>query len=381
MASLKKIARDGMKGVGDPFFQPLPSDVVRFWQEGKYSGGLQRSVEYDRLGWALMLRGIYTYETEDDLGVRGPKQTHRGFGMFDLYDGELRCYGIRVWTGASWDPLKELQHPLLWRSDVCAIQTDPVDNKARLRCVYRLLCPYQGKKYRKLGKEMHNAFDVFKNLWDNRNRSRKNPQNVPGEAGWAVTYLTKYFERDWGPMRSLVGSQAKYVDGAVESTLNNRKCSGYAGDERRKCEEADKLLSEQFQRILRTPSVLEMKELQKTLHQFVGNKDLASLRNSELTTLSGLLPRQDGKNDCLAELLGNCQRKTERRVVRDRFRLHLAYLWKAIHRAVVAGFTLELCPYDAGQQVRFQGEYGAFGRPAVGGKITFTRLDATTFNR
>ncbi len=380
MSDVEKIIKKRMQQLGNQFFQPIPSDVVRFWQDGKYSGGLQRSVEYDRIGWALMLRGIYMYETKDHHGVAEPEPTHRGFGIFDLYDGELRCYGIRVWTGADWDPLQKIQHPLLWRSDVCAIQLDSVENQARLRCVYRLLCPIENFDREPKSGSYEESVKVFRDCWQGESMSPKDNSAIhAAETGTAVSYLTKCFERDWGAMRKRATDHANDVKEKVSTKLESDPC--LKSDDN--CKAIDDILVSHFRQIIKEPGKFEIDRYHNLVRDAIVSADdqieIGKLKELSKQVLPALrLKEESTEIDVLEYLLSDF---TDEALVASRFRRHLAALWKAIPATVVAGFTLDLRPYETGDTVSFDGEYGAFGRPAVGGKITFTRLDAESFNR
>ncbi len=170
----------------------LPSEVIDQWLEGKYTGGPSRTLAYDRLGWALMLRGMYEYEIRADNGNGKIVVTHRGYCILDLYGGELRCYGIRVYTGDRWDAYLHYQpHPCFWSSEVCHIKPHSTHEGARLTCLYYLLLPgdWQG---------VDHSLDEFHDVWSNKLQGVADPSNEirQREARAAANYFSNQYMTD-----------------------------------------------------------------------------------------------------------------------------------------------------------------------------------------
>jgi hypothetical protein len=183
-----------------PLTTLLPREVINLWLDGKYSTGPQRSVAYDRLGWSLMLRGLYRYEILAVDDSHFPPTTHRGYCIFDLYDGEMICYGIRVYTGPQWDSyLHHQPHPLFWYSDVCHIKPHKTHEGAKFTCQYRLLLPgrWEGAK---------DSLNPFRNLWGEAMTAP--PQLAASQRGpeaqAAAEYFAQAFSSDLARTRDFV---------------------------------------------------------------------------------------------------------------------------------------------------------------------------------
>jgi hypothetical protein len=120
--------------VPQQFFQPLPREVIRYWLEGNYTGGIAPSVAYDQLGWALMFRGFYRYQ----LSAPKAQNSHRGYCVIDLQNGEICCYGVRLFSASSqWKEIADYVHPFLWKSEAGTIRAGR--SSARLSCALRTL--------------------------------------------------------------------------------------------------------------------------------------------------------------------------------------------------------------------------------------------------
>jgi hypothetical protein len=78
-------------------FYRIPEEVIKAWERGDYFTGGVPSLAYERLGVALRLRGLYTYERETG-------QDYRGIAKIDLAGGlDLVMAGIRFWIGEQLD--------------------------------------------------------------------------------------------------------------------------------------------------------------------------------------------------------------------------------------------------------------------------------------
>lgn len=90
----------------------IPREVVESWLRGEYLIGDRESFGYEYIGWSLMLRGFYCYETKD----KSSRRTHWGYCFIDLKDRELEYAGVRLWTWPEWSDFRNLYHPIYWRS-------------------------------------------------------------------------------------------------------------------------------------------------------------------------------------------------------------------------------------------------------------------------
>ncbi len=192
-------------------FDPLPREVVELWLEGKYANGPQRTTDYARLGWALMLRGYYRYQIfgDDDLTTVDYSQLtplQRGYCIFDLVRGELKCWGIRVMTSREWRAVSLVPHPLLWKSTTCDVKTDASGDSAYLDCMYRMVVP----------RLIPLADDASQKRWDPFNRDsaplRQGITDREKEASTAVEYLRGFFDRDWKTHKESVRGPSKPPD-------------------------------------------------------------------------------------------------------------------------------------------------------------------------
>jgi hypothetical protein len=168
---------DSVKDRPRQFFQPLPREVIRYWLEGSYTGGIAPSIAYDQLGWALMLRGFYRYR----VSTTKVPVSHRGYCVIDLQNGEICCRGIRVYSDAAeWDGIANNIHPFLWKSEVSTIRAGR--SRARLSCAQRLLAT---KEWR--------ALPLTSNLL-----SSKDPTETTDEQKAAIDYIAATrFDQDW----------------------------------------------------------------------------------------------------------------------------------------------------------------------------------------
>lgn len=169
---------EGLNSVKDrrQFFQPLPREVIRYWLEGNYTGGIAPSIAYYQLGWALMLRGFYRYR----VSTTKTPVSHRGYCVIDLQNGEICCRGIRVYSDAAqWDGIANNIHPFLWKSEVSTIRAGR--SRARLSCAQRLLTT---KEWR--------ALPLSSSLL-----SPKDPIETTDEQEAAIDYIATRFDQDW----------------------------------------------------------------------------------------------------------------------------------------------------------------------------------------
>jgi hypothetical protein len=185
---------DAVKKLPDQFFQPLPREVISYWLEGSYTGGIAASVAYDQLGWALMMRGFYRYKVNMSEKGKKPWLSHRGYCVIDLYNGEVRCHGIRVHTSDAWEKfMPKCDHPLLWKSEVSAIRAG--EPRVRLICALRLL---ETKKWQG-SPGITGAFDA---CWTET--LDKETYDNPKECAIAISYIASHFEQDWHKIKDAV---------------------------------------------------------------------------------------------------------------------------------------------------------------------------------
>jgi hypothetical protein len=81
------------EGLSD-YWKIVPRQIPSYWLEGRFNVAQYRSDRYNRLGWSLLVRGIYWYEVTTSEG----KVSHGGLAQIDFEtDSEdLVLTGLRV---------------------------------------------------------------------------------------------------------------------------------------------------------------------------------------------------------------------------------------------------------------------------------------------
>jgi hypothetical protein len=182
-------------------FDAIPQDVINYWLEGKYIQGPHRPMSYDFLGWSLMVRGCYLYES-----FQGAQDTVWGYCLFDLDNGDLYCAGLTLNSVSSDQPEgDEANHPLLWRSEVCKVKSGPSQDKATLICIYRVVYPPTDRK-EDTWKPIEDLHDRFKKHWPEKQMAGPEPDRDPKLREESIAYLKGQFDIDW---KKLEGNDAK----------------------------------------------------------------------------------------------------------------------------------------------------------------------------
>jgi hypothetical protein len=185
--------------------KPLPMEVIRYWLEGSYSGGLAPSVTYDQLGWALMIRGFYHYEVRQFENAGYNKFSHRGYSIIDLKEGEIYGYGVRLCSGDQWGKIRDFEYPLLWKSEASAIRPSSTKSQATISCAYRLLVTETWSGASKIPTAFRSR------AWKRKKIGPEIP--VPQEQAIAIDYLVKDFESDWNRVNDTVKNSSKPQEG------------------------------------------------------------------------------------------------------------------------------------------------------------------------
>lgn len=173
------------------FYDLLPRDIIDHWLDGRYSLGPHRTITYDALGWALMLRGFYRYEAFDEKN----NLTHWGYEFIDLEGGEIYSGGVRLWSA---NAIAAPNHPYIWRSEMCKI--DLTREHPRFLCAYRLVYLDKDKppvtdSEKKL-EEIHKGFSECFPTAGASMPGKNDLQDEPLRS-CSLNYLAHNFDADW----------------------------------------------------------------------------------------------------------------------------------------------------------------------------------------
>ena len=178
-------------------FDVIPQQVLEYWLSGRYQLGGHRSLDYDLLGWGLMLRGLYKYrvladERSDD-GELQSKFSHCGYCFLDFEGRGLYFGGIRLCSAAQ---MWEIRAPGYWRSHSARIHREAGEDYA-LTFDYRLATVVLEN-----AKETHER--VRQEVLGDRDVGCEEELTQEHEKA-AVSYLEKDFDEHWklfGPSKT-----------------------------------------------------------------------------------------------------------------------------------------------------------------------------------